>query len=351
MKILAIETSCDETAAAVVERQVDDDLVVVHSSVVATSLPLHEATGGIVPEVAAREQVKSIIPVIQKAFSDANTTGAELDAIAVTVGPGLIGSLLVGVETAKGMALAFNKPLIPINHVLAHVYANWVRGDVTQAPQFPALALIVSGGHTELVLLTSPGELTWLGGTRDDAAGECFDKCARLLGFPYPGGPSIARLAAERVANMVNPIQLPKPAIDTATVDMSFSGLKTAFLNQVRSLGTPKSDGYGYDLPESVQLELAYQLENQITDVLVQKVALAMEMHAPKSVLLAGGVAANTTLREKLRAGLQHSDAALFIPPLFLCTDNAIVIGACALFNPTSMPIPEIKTDPSLALL
>ncbi|HYK09066.1 MAG TPA: hypothetical protein VEW42_06245, partial [Candidatus Eisenbacteria bacterium] len=260
MRILAIETSCDETGAAVVESNGNE--VKILSNVVATSLAIHSKTGGIIPEAAAREQVKYIIPVINEALEKAGITfgstskpkphpnpllpgegdqGKNLmvDAIAVTYGPGLIGSLLVGVETAKALSFLWDKPLIPINHLFGHIYANWLtqphpnpllKGEGDQGgeiPRFPLVALIVSGGHTDLVLMKSHTDITWLGGTRDDAAGECFDKSGRLLGLPYPAGPEI-----EQKAKLGNPkaYHFPRPLLHEKNYDFSFSGLKTAIL-------------------------------------------------------------------------------------------------------------------------
>src|SRR5260221_10207849 len=256
MKILAIETSCDETSAAVVEG--DGNGVKVLSNVVASSMAMHSKTGGIIPENAAREQVKYIIPVINEALSQTDSTwcmayGKEtkdnhklsaissnpnIDAIAVTYGPGLIGSLLVGVETAKTLSFLWNKPPIPVNHLFGHIYANWVglssplesKGDL---PDFPAIALIVSGGHTDLVLMKSHKDITWLGGTRDDAAGEAFDKIGRLLGLAYPAGPMI-----EKLAKQGNPkaYHFPRPLVHDGAYDFSFSGLKTAVLREVQKM-------------------------------------------------------------------------------------------------------------------
>ena len=188
MKILGIETSCDETAAAIVE-----DGTKILSNVVASSVEMHAKTGGVIPEEAARQQVRSILPVVEHALKDAGVKPGGINSIAVTVGPGLVGSLLVGIETARTLSLLWGKPLIPVNHLVAHIYANWLTGE----PEFPALALVVSGGHTDLVLMRGHGKIEWIGGTRDDAAGEAFDKCARLLGLSYPGGPSISAEASK----------------------------------------------------------------------------------------------------------------------------------------------------------
>ncbi len=307
MFILGIETSCDETAAAIVK-----DGVKIISNVVASSQPMHAKYGGIIPDKAAREQLKSILPVIQEAKA------APIDAIAVTVGPGLIGSLLVGVETAKALALAWNKPIIPVNHLVGHIYANWLG---TSSPVLPALVLLVSGGHTELILMKDHGQFKLLGGTRDDAAGECFDKVARLLALGYPGGPAI-----EKAALSGNIAPLPRPMIHDKNLDFSFSGLKTAVAMRAK-----ENPHY-----------LAFELQEAVTDVLVTKTLRAAEKFKPKSILLAGGVAANQRLRSKL--------PQVHFPPINLCTDNAAYIASAAFFNYHPLPISKIDADPGLEI-
>lgn len=316
MKILAIESSCDETAAAVVE-----DGVNVLGSVVASSTAMHETYGGIMPEVAAREQLACIIPTIDEALKQAGTDLSSIDAIAISVGPGLIGSLLIGVETAKTIALATAKPLIPVNHVLAHMYANFVHSDEQNSSRvisrdnkiaFPAISLVVSGGHTELFLMESPKKLTWLGGTLDDAAGEAFDKTARLLGFGSKGGVAIQQ-AAKQSDGIV---KLPRPLMHNRTLNFSFSGLKTAILREWQ-----KQEAHD----EAYIAGLAYEVQESITDVLAAKTNRAAGRYNAKSILVSGGVAANLRLREKL-------SGALF-PPINLCTDNAVYIGSYAYFR------------------
>src|ERR1700722_12992621 len=219
MTILGIESSCDETAISIVEGK--DDHVELKTNILATSLALHAKTGGIIPEQAAREQIKFILPTLKKAL-DTFDTLKLVDAIAVTYGPGLIGSLLVGVETAKTLAFVLNKPIIPVNHMVGHIYANFIRENSKPAtPTFPALALVVSGGHTDLLLMKKHGDFQLLGGTRDDAAGECFDKCARLLGYPYPGGPKISQLAEKGDPKA---FAFPRPMIGSHDYEFSFSG-------------------------------------------------------------------------------------------------------------------------------
>jgi N6-L-threonylcarbamoyladenine synthase len=327
MKILGIETSCDETAAAVVE-----DGRKILTNVVTSSVELHQKTGGIIPEVAAREQLKYIIPVIEEAIKKNHQ---DIEAIAVTTGPGLIGSLLVGVETAKALAYTWQKPLIPINHLQAHLYANWLKEG--EEPKFPALGLVVSGGHTDLVLMKNHQQIKWLGGTRDDAAGECFDKCARLLGLGYPGGPAIGQEATKaKMEKLTNKMKLPRPMIHEDNFDFSFSGLKTAVLSEVKKQKKP-------DLPF-----FAYEIQEAITDVLVAKTKKAAEKYQIKSILLAGGVTSNPRLREKMTKALLGYN--LFIPQVQLCTDNATFIAACAFFNFHPVSFSKIQADSSLEI-
>jgi len=338
MKILGIETSCDETAAAVVE-----DGRKILTNMVASSVELHQKTGGIIPEVAAREQLKCIIPVIKEAL------GKEfIDAIAVTVGPGLIGSLLVGVETAKTLAYVWQKPIIPVNHLQAHLYANWLTPENKEyrikniEPEFPAIGLVVSGGHTDLVLMKNHRQIKWLGGTRDDAAGECFDKCARLLGLSYPGGPAISQAASKfaigKLENSQLSFKLPRPMIEQENFDFSFSGLKTALRRSV-----PQGK-----LNSELVSALAYEIQEAITDVLVEKTLRAAKKYQVKSLLLAGGVTANPRLREKITKTLLGYN--LFIPQPQLCTDNATFVAACAYFNFHPIPFSKIHTDSSLEI-
>lgn len=325
MKILAIESSCDETAAAVVE-----DGVKIISNVVASSHEMHEKYGGIVPEVAARKQLESIVPVVTEA-----TKNQTYDAIAVTVGPGLIGSLLVGVETARTMAFVLQKPLIPVNHVLAHQYANFIGG---KQIAFPAISLVVSGGHTELYLMKNEKDLTWLGGTLDDAAGECFDKAARLLGFGHGGGLAIQE-AAKRysITNTQYMIKLPKPMLDKKNeLNFSFSGLKTAIFRETQKLQSANQWN-----SESINA-LAYEVQETITDVLVKKTLRAADTFDAKSILLSGGVASNLRLREKLPQAIA--------PPIELCTDNAVYIAAYAFFRGQPEDWRTITATPNLSV-
>lgn len=336
MKILGIESSCDETAAAVVENGSK-----VLSSVVASSEKLHAKTGGIIPENAARRQLELIVPVINKAMKLAHQTPTTIDAIAVTVGPGLIGSLLVGVETAKTLARLWNKPIIPVNHLVGHIYATWLQ---TKKPRFPALALVVSGGHTDLVLVQGHGKIKWLGGTRDDAAGEAFDKTARLLGIGYPGGPAIAVQAALYVKR--NPDVkfnlFPRPMMSDKNYDWSFSGLKTAFLKEVQNK----------ELSAGQRTKLAAEVQEAIVEVLVKKTLRAVKEHNPKSLLLSGGVAANTRLREKFSDEIKANGLAIsfHVPEPKLCTDNAAYIAAAAYYLKDSQETDDVFANPQLTI-
>jgi N6-L-threonylcarbamoyladenine synthase len=317
--ILAIETSCDETAAAVLA-----DGRRLLSNVVASQIDLHRRFGGVFPEVASRQHVLTIRPVIEQAMAEAQAAWDDLAAVAVTYGPGLAGSLLVGVNVAKGIALGRGLPLIGVNHLEGHIYSNWLdpvppgqppyAGRRLEESDFPLLVLIVSGGHTELLLMRGHGQYVRLGGTRDDAAGEAFDKVARLLGLPYPGGPSVQKAAEggdpERFA-------LPRAFLNDSDhpFDFSFSGLKTAVLRLVQELGEP--------LPTA---DIAASFQAAVVDVLVTKTIQAAAACDVRHVCVCGGVAANAALRAELarRLSLPYS-----IPPLWLCTDNAAMV-ACA---------------------
>jgi N6-L-threonylcarbamoyladenine synthase len=305
MKILGIETSCDETAAAVVE-----DGTKMLSNEIASQVEIHARYGGIVPEVASRQHTLSIIPIIRAAMHKADVGWNDLSAIAVTNGPGLAGSLLTGVNVAKAIALAQNLPLVGVNHLEGHMYANWLTGNELQ---FPLICLIVSGGHSDLVLMKGHGDYTLLGRTRDDAAGEAFDKAARLLGLGYPGGPVIQKAAESGKAN----IPLPKSWIK-GTNDFSFSGIKSSLLRLV----TENKDINKADFAASFQAA--------VVDVLVTKTINVAQEYNVCQILLAGGVAANKPLRETLTA---RSPFPVIIPPFILCTDNAAMIAACGYFR------------------
>lgn len=344
MRILGIETSCDETAAAVIEIQENDSFVTLLSNTISTSMGLHAKTGGIIPEQAARQQIHYILPVIDQALSDAKTAPNEIDAIAVTYGPGLIGSLLVGIETAKTLAYVWKKPLIPVNHLIGHIYTNCVRTNSKSEilnPKiiFPALALIVSGGHTDLVVIKDHGKIQWIGGTRDDAAGEAFDKIGRLLDIPYPAGPQI-----EQLAKQGNPkaFTFPRPMIGTPDFDFSFSGLKAAVYREAQSMNDKDQKRTSKDLAASTQ--------QAIIDVLIKKTLKAAEKYQVKSVLLSGGVAANRALKERFALEIRNLklDIGLFVPPAQLCTDNAAMIASAAFFNYQEVPWGKVTANPEL---
>lgn len=339
MVILGIETSCDETSAAIIKANKKNEKVKLLSNVVSSSLSLHAKTGGIIPEVAAREQVKYIIPVIEESLEVLKNPKAEVDAIAVTVGPGLIGSLLVGVETAKTLAYAWNKPIIPINHLFGHIYANWIEND--QEPleiKFPAIALIVSGGHTDLVLIKKHGDIKWLGGTRDDAAGEAFDKTGRLLNMPYPGGSKIEKMAEDIKQDVYN---FPRPLINSNDFDFSFSGLKTAVLREVQKTGK---------IDEEKIKNISYSLQEAIFDVLINKTLKAGDKYNAKSILLGGGVAANKKLKKRFESEILNLKLSikLFVPPKNLCTDNAAMIASAGFYNYKDVFWKKITANPEL---
>ena len=338
-RILAIETSCDETGVAIVSggRRIE-------ASQVASQVAIHAATGGIVPEVAARQQLRWMVPTTVAALDAAQVDWAELDAVAVTCGPGLIGSLLVGVSFAKGLAASHRLPLIGVNHIEGHIYANWLTTAAADEllpaePPFPLLCLVVSGGHTQLVLMEDHGRYRLLGQTVDDAAGEAFDKAGRLLGLPYPGGPAISHAAmGSRPAT-----RLPR-ARTAGPYDFSFSGLKTAILREVeayRQRGEPiPVDG------------LAAAFEEAVVDALATKTAAAAEELGVAAVALGGGVAANAALRAELRSRLSGIGVQLLVPPPQWCTDNGAMIGAAAGYRYLAgdRAAPSLEATSNLAL-
>jgi N6-L-threonylcarbamoyladenine synthase len=346
MLVLGIESSCDETGAAVVA-----DGRAIRANVVASQADLHARYGGVVPEVASRQQLAAIVPVLESALAAAGVAWSDLDAIAATYGPGLAGSLLVGLTAAKTLAWARRLPFLGVNHLEAHIYANWLRaadgagpdtgprpGDGVPAapvggtaevpgdPRFPLLALVVSGAHSELVHIPRHGRYELLGQTRDDAAGEAFDKVSRLLGLGYPGGPAIQRAAAARPAGAPNPYALPRAWL-RGTHDFSFSGLKTAVLRLVE-----EHDALRARAPAAVA-DLAAAFQDAVVDVLAAKTVRAAGELGVAQVLLAGGVAANAALRARLAAGLGQLGVALGYPPVALCTDNAAMIAGAAYFH------------------
>lgn len=342
MKILGIESSCDETAASVVQ-----DGRILLSNVVHSQIDIHTLYGGVVPEVAARSHIEMINPVIDRALSDAELTWDDIDAIAVTYAPGLIGSLLVGTLAARTLAVLKNKPLYPIHHVEAHVYANFLN---ETAPEFPMLALIVSGGHSQLVLFRDHGDYELLGQTQDDAVGEAFDKVAKIIGLPYPGGPSIAQAA---LVGDPHRYQLPKAKLAGA-YDFSFSGLKTAVLRAVqRETGvdfTFPSQGLAERLTDVQRADFAASFQRTAVETLVDKAEKAFHDYQPKSVVIAGGVAANSELRRQLSERIPlHIDYA----PINLCTDNAAMIATLGYYYAQKkQPVDpyDLEVIPSLSM-
>lgn len=341
--LLAIETSCDETAAAVVQ-----DGRYVHSNIVASQVEIHQKYGGVVPELASRQHLKAIVPVVTEAMVAADVAWEDLDGIAVTYGPGLAGALLVGVNFAKSLAFSLGVPLIGVNHLEGHVYAAWLsrsrraRRDVDEDDlQFPLLALVVSGGHTELVLMRGHGDYGLIGATRDDAAGEAFDKVGRILGLPFPGGPSV-QIAAEQLSRYGlrgrrNMVDLPRAWMQ-GTYEFSFSGVKTAVLRYMQSrmkdqdLSEPIAVGPGGIVNTEVPLyvaQVASSFQQSVADVLVAKTVDAAREFKVKMILVVGGVAANSLLREEITA---HAPVPVRIPDFAFCTDNAAMIGACGYY-------------------
>ncbi|MCT8136587.1 tRNA (adenosine(37)-N6)-threonylcarbamoyltransferase complex transferase subunit TsaD [Anaerobacillus sp. CMMVII] len=307
--ILAIETSCDETAAAVIKNGRE-----ILSNVVASQIESHMRFGGVVPEIASRHHVEQITIIIDQAMQEANISFGDLSAVAVTAGPGLVGALLIGVNAAKAIALAHDLPLIGVHHIAGHIYANQL---ITEL-KFPLMTLVVSGGHTELVYMEEQGSFEVIGETRDDAVGEAYDKVARTLKLPYPGGPHIDRLAASG-----NPtIDLPRAWLEADSYDFSFSGLKSAVINTLHN-----ANQKGLEISNE---DLAASFQESVIEVLVEKSKRAAQEYNVKQFLLAGGVAANKGLRNKLTEQFERLGIELVIPPLNLCTDNAAMIGAAA---------------------
>lgn len=342
MRILAIESTLDETAVAIVESF--DGGVNVISSVVASSSNLYGKYGGVVPEIAAREQVLYIVPVLLEALAEHKLE--DVEAISVAYGPGMMGCLLVGVETAKVLSWVFGKPLLKVNHVSAHLLANWIieknqstensKIQNTELPQMPAVGLVASGGHTDFFLMESIGDWKWIGGTRDDAVGEAFDKAGRIFDLPYPAGPAIDKISREvsdeEYLKLEKSKRLPRPLIHDDSLDMSFSGLKAAVAR----------------LNEDVDKNLYIRdFSEAVTEVLVAKTKIALEKYKPKSLLLGGGVAANSKIREALKSLENEYEVKFFVPDLKYCGDNAAMIGAAAIMRPVEAGV-ELMPEPGL---
>ncbi len=348
MRILAIESSCDETSAAIVGKN-DQDRIKVLSNITATSIEMHVPTGGIIPENAAREQLKYIIPVITESLLKSENVKSKkpqenskiateilnkkIDAIAVTSGPGLVGSLLIGVETAKTLSFTFNKPLVPVNHLLAHVFANFIHSE----PSFPFIGLIASGAHTDLLLFNSVTDYTWLGGTRDDACGEAFDKVGRMLKLAYPAGSEIEKRA--KLAKQTK-IKFHSPLIGSPDFDFSFSGLKSEAARFIE----------GKNLTERLTNEICYALQDAIFNVLVKKTVRAAKLYKCSTILLGGGVSASNTLPEYFNSSIEKEGLKIKVitPEKEFSTDNGAMIGTYALLNYKPQDWHNVSANPEL---
>jgi N6-L-threonylcarbamoyladenine synthase len=329
--IMAIETSCDETSVAIIEHG-----TIIRSNIVSSQIETHQKFGGVVPEVASRKHVEMITWIIEEALKAAQLELSDLSAIAVTQGPGLVGALLVGIIAAKALSLALDIPLIGVHHIAGHIYAN----QLVYPLEYPLISLVVSGGHSEIIYMEGPGRFRIIGKTRDDAAGEAYDKVARALGLPYPGGPFLDRLAQEADAS----IPLPRAWLEQDSYDFSFSGLKSAVLsviNQAKMKGLPLNSAH-----------VARGFQESVIEVVVEKAIRAVQAYDAKQLLLAGGVAANRGLRERLTARCAVIGVPLLSPPLNLCTDNAAMIGAAAFLKWERQQFAslDLKADPSLSL-
>lgn len=327
MIILGIESTCDETSVGIVE-----DGVKVLSNVVASSASMHQKYGGVVPEIAARQQVKVIKSVLEESLSKFAID--SVDAFAIAYGPGLIGSLLVGVETAKTLSIVFNKPLIKVNHLVGHFYATLLLKNSGQI-LFPAIALVASGGHTDLLLINAHGDFRWIGGTLDDAAGESFDKVARIIGLKYPGGPEIEKLAG-KFNGTKSDLKFPSSLMQKENFNFSFSGIKTSVLNY-----TLKNKGYD-------KTEVAFSFEESVVNVLVRKTIFAAKKFAVKSVLVGGGVSANHKFRSLILGESKKNNIHCFLPEKNLSGDNGAMIAAAAYFNKDFVDPLKLQSNPSL---
>lgn len=320
MRILGIETSCDETAASVVE-----DGHKVLSNVIASQIDIHKKTGGVVPEVAAREHIVKIMPVIKQSLSEAKSSWDNIDAIAAVSGPGLISALITGSLTASTLAMIKKKPIIPVHHILAHIYGNWCNRD--ENFKFPILILTVSGGHNDLILMKDHGEFELIGQSRDDAAGEAFDKVAKLLGLEYPGGPAIQKSAEEGDSNA---FLLPKAKLDSP-YDFSFSGLKTAVLYEIQS--HYGRDFNPNDLNEKFVADMAATFQKTVAETLIENLLKAYDEYRPKEIHLAGGVSANNILQKHAQKTFKPYKVPLKYPTgIQFCTDNAAMVASCGYF-------------------
>ena len=326
MKILSIESSCDETAAAVVENGRK-----VLSSVIASQVEEHKLYGGVVPEIASRRHAEAIVPVVNQALSDAHCTMEDIEAIAVTHAPGLIGALLVGVNFAKGLSLATKKPLVPTHHLRSHIASNYI-SNLELKPPF--LCLVVSGGHSHIVLVEDYTKMKIIGKTRDDAAGECFDKAARTMGMSYPGG-----IALDKIAEEGNPqaFKFPRPVVNNAPYDFSFSGLKTSVINLIHNM-----EQRGEEVPKA---DICASFRFAVVDLLVSNFLKAAEDYNIKSLAVAGGVSANTLLRNRLKEECEKRGYKFYLPEKSLCTDNAAMVGSQGYYEYLSGNIADLSLN------
>ncbi len=323
MLILGLESSCDETGVALID---DQKGLLAHA--VHTQIDMHRLYGGVVPELASRDHIRRVIPLIEDVLRDAGKTKADIDAIAVTQGPGLAGALLVGVSVAHALAFALDVPVIGIHHMEGHLLANLL---ADPAPEFPFIALLVSGGHTQIMKVNRFGDYELLGDTLDDAVGEAFDKTAQLLGMSYPGGPAVSALADKGTSGAID---LPRPMLHSGNLDMSFSGLKTAVLTAVNNAENPQD--------ETFRQNLARAFVDAVVDVLAAKVVKAMKTHKMKTLVVAGGVSANKQLRNRLVYEMKKRGMTVFFPPIKLCTDNGAMIATAGLERIKHMSQEEI---------
>ena len=333
MNILAIESSCDETAAAVVQ-----DGRKVLSNIISSQIEIHKLYGGVVPEIASRKHIEKVIQVVDEALKEASLTMDEIDAVAVTYGPGLVGALLVGVSAAKSIAFAHNKPLIGVHHIEGHISANYIENEELEPP---FLCLVVSGGHTNLVIVKDYGEYEVLGKTRDDAAGEAFDKVARAIGLGYPGGPKIQKISEE--GNKAA-IAFPRAKVADSPFDFSFSGLKSSVLNYINSC-----EMKGEEINKA---DIAASFQEAVVDVLVSHTIEGAKQLGFKKIAMAGGVASNTVLREEMKEACERRGFMFYHPSPILCTDNAAMIGAAAYYDYKKGLISDLTLNavPSLKL-
>ena len=323
MKILAIESSCDETSMSVIEDG-NKDL----GTIILSQIDIHTLFGGVVPEIASRKHIENVTIVLEETLKKANITMNEIDAIAVTYGPGLIGSLLVGLIAAKTISFIYNKPLIPVHHIAGHIYAN----NLVKPLEFPLIVLVISGGHTDLIYMKGHYQFTKIGGTLDDAVGECYDKVARILDLPYPGGPKLDKMAHEGIDSYNLPIPL-----NDDSYNFSFSGIKSAVINLVHN-----EQQRGNEIKKE---DLACSFQKRVVDILSKKTMKALEEYNVKNLIIAGGVAANKGIRDELIKKCEEKNINLTIPPLLYCTDNAAMIGAAAYYACKKGKIADINLN------